>query len=123
MSGPARMFERMDADIDRYLKTANQAVKMDEAAKQADEIRSTFEPVIAKVETPERVEKSDAERLMSMFTDYRERGLVGPGFDSEITMRALASTGGSAIPTTFIDQVTVYARTLSPQLDPNVVTV
>lgn len=40
-----------------------------------------------------------------------------------VELRALQSAGGSAVETSFADFVTVYERTFTPMLDPNVVTI
>jgi len=66
--------------------------------------------------------KTDGERLANMFAEYREKGIATP-FESHLSSRALASAGGSAIPVTFFDRVTVFQRTLSPMLNPDVVTI
>lgn len=89
---------QIKADQDRYLR-------MVEAAKAID----------ARTEAP-RTERSvaapmtDAQRFNAMFRgDLRSFDAVpSPEF------RALQSAGGSAIPTNFYDQVTVYLRTLNP---------
>lgn len=50
-------------------------------------------------------------------------GVYEARFSPEFEARALQSAGGSAIPTTFADFVTVYERTMTPMLNPAVVSV
>ena len=114
-----QQFERQDEDINRYKAAADQAKEIEDRSKEVESIRADFEPILHQV-AKANVDVTDATRIASMFSQVRDTGATG-GFDSYLT-RALASSGGSAIPTSFIDQVTVYARTLNPMLDANVVT-
>lgn len=116
--------ERIDADIQRYSDEEKKHLDREDRAKAADETREVFAPILAKVEKSGQV-APDALRLAKLFSDYRDTGFTG-GFDSVLTpdfVRALQSEGGSAIPTTFFEEVTVYERTMSPMLDPGVVTI
>lgn len=116
--------ERIDADIERYSEEERKHTERESRAKAADESREVFAPILSKVEKSSGI-PADALRLAKLFSDYRETGFTG-GFDSVLTpefTRALASPGGSAIPTTFFEEVTVFERTMSPMLDPGVVTI
>lgn len=68
----------------------------------------------------------DLRALGDGFARARDGGFSA--FESRITpslfeTRALQSAGGSAIPTSFADFVTVYERTFTPMLDPGIVTI
>lgn len=62
--------------------------------------------------------------IRELFRQARDHGAssLDSSFSPEyLESRALQSQGGSAIPTTFVDRVAVYARQMSPMLDPDVV--
>jgi len=117
-----QQFERQDEDINRYKGAADQAKEIEDRSKEVESIRADFEPILHQV-AKANATVDDATRIFSMFKQVRDTGAAG-GFDSYLSNRALAvgNFPGSAIPVSFIDQVTVYARTLSPMLDSNVVT-
>lgn len=99
-----------DAALTRYKQEEERLVRMQSAAESSGGFRGE----------PERIErgglrgepKTDGERLAAMLRgelrSFEARGAAG--FD----VRALQSAGGTAIPTTFYDQVTVYLRTDNP---------
>jgi HK97 family phage major capsid protein len=77
-----------------------------------------------------RIERSSRDRgqlsLRDMFLRTLDQGHVGvtmtPTVDDDVyTVRALQSAGGSAVETSFADFVTVYERTMTPLLRPDVV--
>lgn len=84
----------------------------------------------------------EASRTSAGSMDYELRGMIGDAFQgrysgfgssystgqlnswasaTSLEYRALQSAGGSAISSTFADQVIAYQRTLSPMLDPSIV--
>ena len=69
-------------------------------------------PPVSKRAREARRDPTDREMLGEMIRGERR------GFESRERpeFRALQSEGGSAVPTTFAEQVSVYARTLNPTL-------
>lgn len=110
--------DRIEADIKRFSDEAQRAARIQELHKAADELRGVTAPVV-EAARQERREATEAEMLREMFRGERR------GFESSTTaeFRALQSAGGSAIPTTFQESVTVYLRTLSPMFREDLVTV
>ena len=100
--------DRIEADIKRFADESQRALRLAELAKAADELRGVVAPVVEESRAQRR-DPSDEEMIREMFRGERR------GFESRITpeYRALQSAGGSAIPTTFQESVTVYLRTLS----------
>lgn len=120
--------ERADADAEKYGKESERALRADELAKQAAEFRGTPE----RIEGPAPQEQPLTERdlIMRGFQAVRDGG--GFAYDAESMpslqpsqtfFRALQSAGGTAIPTTFTESVIVYQRTVTPMLDPGIVTI
>ena len=119
--------ERMESDVASWKHEVDRLLDAEDRAKAADGIMSRVEAAMARTPEPSREQNpTDAQRLAGLFETYRTAGVAG-GFDSPLSAqfqeRALASSGGSAIPTTFYDRVTVYQRTLTPMLNPDVVTI
>lgn len=68
--------------------------------------------------------------LKNLFRDFSYSGQgaaldshVSEGFFTQPEYRALQSQGGSAVPTTFADFLTIYERTSTPMMRPDLVTV
>lgn len=128
-------FERMEADIDLWRKETQRLLKVAERSQEVDELRTQFGSLFQQDDTRERQPvKTDGDRLMEARASILAGG-EGREFDSITTrayvrqlanrfdVRALASPGGTAIDTTFIDQVLFYEVDESPMLDPAVVDV
>lgn len=101
--------DRMEADAARWAAESQRALRAAELARVADEFRGEFAPRIEAAREARR-DPTDGEMIRQMF-----RGELR-GFTSKPDMewRALQSAGGSAIPTTFYDLVTVYLRNETP---------
>lgn len=73
-----------------------------------------------------RIESSrpDGYDFDALIKTFRSHGFASVEIEpsEKYTTRALQSAGGSAVPTTFSDSIAFYARTMSPMLDGNVVT-
>lgn len=106
-----------DEAIDAYAAEEKRIVDLEKKMQAADALHTAIAPALAAGREERRKEPTDADNLVSLF-----KGEIR-GFDSPLTIptgyeaRALASSGGSAIATTFADFVTVYERTLNPMLD------
>lgn len=101
---------------DEAKKIRDMAAKMD----AADALRGDIEKAVRETRS-EKVDgtpTTDADLFKRMISDA-EKGIVGESraYDSHYTQRALSGNVGTAIPTTFADFVTVYARTLSPMFE------
>jgi HK97 family phage major capsid protein len=103
--------ERMDADLDNLLAEQKRYEARSGLVAAADTLRESMAPAI-KSARKELREPTDREYLGQLI-----RGEIR-GFESKERpeFRALQSEGGSAVPTTFAEQVSVYARTLNPTL-------
>jgi HK97 family phage major capsid protein len=118
----------IDADLSRYNEERDRFVALEAKANQEGEVRSIIEqavsasPVVA-------AGPSDSELFARAFQAFRSSGSttvfeshLSEAFARSLQTRALGVAGGSAVPTTFLDQVTVYERTGTPMLNPDVVT-
>ena len=103
--------ERMDADMDALVAEQKRYQARTDLITATDAFREEMAP---------RVEAARAARR-----DPTDRELLGQlirgeirGFESaeRPEFRALQSEGGSAVPTTFAEQVSVYARTMNPTI-------
>jgi len=103
--------ERMDSDLDTLLAEKKRYEERTQLIATSNAFREDFAP---------RVEAARVERR-----DPTDRELLGQLIRGEIRgfqsaerpeFRALQSEGGSAVPTTFAEQVSVYARTMNPTL-------
>lgn len=110
--------DRIEADIKRFAKESERAQRVQALQASADELRGVLAPIVEESRAQRR-DPSDDEMLREMFRGERR------GFESRITpeFRAMQSAGGSAIPTTFQESVTVYLRTLSPMFRDDLFTV
>lgn len=103
--------ERMDADLDALIAEQKRYAARNDLIAASNAFRDEMAP---------RVEAAREARR-----DPTDRELLGQLYRGEIRsfesrerpeFRALQSEGGSAVPTTFAEQVSVYARTLNPTL-------
>lgn len=103
--------ERMDADLDNLLKEQKRYAERAELIEKANTWRAEMAPQVTEARV-ERREPTEREMLGEMIRGERR------GFTSaeRPEFRALQSEGGSAVPTTFAEMVSVYARTLNPTL-------
>jgi HK97 family phage major capsid protein len=103
--------ERMDTDLDDLLKEKDRYQNRAELIAKTDSFREEMAPRVAEARDDRR-EPTDREMLAEMYRGERR------GFSSAESneFRALQSEGGSAVPTTFGDLVSTYARTLNPTL-------
>ena len=115
--------ETIDTDLARFDAEKRRIEEMESRAVIDDKERRALEPVVGARAKDERGDQTDIQKLAGLFTSIRSYGAAG-AFDSGIRpeFRALQSAGGSAIPETFIERVTVYARTLTPMFNDSVVT-
>lgn len=121
--------DRAEADVTKYGAEAQRAVRADELARQAAEFRG----IESRIEGPSPREEQAATELdliMRGFQAVRDGG--GFAYDAEkipslrpaaTFFRALQSAGGTAIATTFTESVIMYQRTVTPMLDPGIVTI
>ena len=110
--------ERMEHDAAYWGEESQRALRASALTKTTDEIRGDIAP---RIETArqERRDATDGEMLKELFRGER-RSFTSTGSEE---YRALQSAGGSAIPTTFYDMVTVYLRDLTPMMRGDVFTV
>lgn len=116
--------DRIEADIQRFADDSQRATRLQELQKAADEFRGATAPVIEQAREQRR-DPTDREMLLRGIEAFQSGGVtswesrVSPAYEE----RAMQSEGGSAIPTTFADFVTVYMRNMTPMFDASVVTV
>jgi HK97 family phage major capsid protein len=110
--------EKMEQDAQYWSDESQRALRAQSLTKAADALRGELAPRV-EAARDERRDASDEEMLKALFRG-ESRGFTsfaGPEH------RALQSAGGSAIPETFYDQVTVYLRDLTPMLRGDLFTV
>lgn len=95
-------------------------VSFGELTAAADAFRANAAPVAEAARTTE-VNLFRALLKGEGGADLRTSAMVDRRESPEITLRALQSAGGSAVETSFADFVTVYERTFTPMLRPDVV--
>lgn len=119
-------FERMEADIAAWKSEVDRLITVQERAPELDAARARMEQFItAQPAGAENRVQTDADHLVRMAKDFRDSGTLG-FFDSHYSpavLRALSTPGGTAVPTTLIDQVVVYEVADNPMLNPAIVTV
>lgn len=110
--------EKMEQDAAYWAGETDRAQRAMSLGKAADALRGDLAPRI-EAARDERRDATDGEMLRKLFTGEARSftSFADPQF------RALQSAGGSAIPTTFYDTVTVYLRDLTPMLDSGLFTV
>ncbi len=127
-------FERMEEDITASKREYERLVKIEDRKGELDEARGLMEQFIAhKPEATSRTAKTDGERLIEMrnavlggaaMAENDEDFIVRQSFVNRLgnryNTRALQSAGGTAIDTTFIEQVHFYEIDEAPMLDPAV---
>ena len=111
--------ETIDTDLSSIDEERSRIVAMEERARVDSDTRAALEPIVA-VKGKGNAEKPAQRGLVDLFSEIRGGA---PTASADFEYRALASAGGSAIDETFYDRVVVYQRTLTPMLNPDVVTV
>ena len=120
--------DRAFADVEARKAEIDRIIKFRDLAKAGDAFRAAAAPVVETARV-ERREPTDLEMFRTVFKHGGERGfmpsdaILNRREDPNITLRALQSAGGSAVETSFADFVTVYERTATPMLRPDVVTI
>jgi len=118
-------FERMEADIAQWKGEVDRLTALQARVLAADEAREGLEALIArKPEAPAAPAEGDDDQLMALIRNARN-GVMG-AYDSKIRhsfVRALATPGGTAVPTTLAEEVVRYEVDSNPMLDPNIVRV
>ncbi|MES2208910.1 MAG: phage major capsid protein [Chloroflexota bacterium] len=111
--------DRAYADVTRIKGEIDKTVSFDQIRLHSDVFANA----------PARVERatgsSGAPSLRTLFTTARSNGYASYDYaptSAGLDFRALQSAGGSAVQTSFADFVTVYSRTATPMLRPDVVT-
>ena len=109
-----------DEALDRYAAEEKRITDMEKKVAAADTLRASIEPAL-RASRESTAEETDSTKLFKLLRNeisgFETRRTIPVGHES----RALQSVGGSAIPTSFADFVTVFERTLNPML--NVATV
>lgn len=114
--------QRMLLEVDDLNARIRQESSLEDRAKLADSVRSRYASILS----ADPASTFTSAELPTLWSDFRTRGFAAADVATSQPFRetrALGSAGGSAIATTFADQVVVYQRTASPMLDPNVVTI
>ena len=132
--------DRAFADVTRLKAEIDKVQNFEELRQAGDAFRAAAAPVIEKARE-ERRDPTDMEMFRLVFRGVGvqdpliEDGPRMPGYNSMVSravlsggdpslaLRALQSAGGSAVETSFADFVTVYERTATPMLRPEVVRV
>lgn len=118
-----------DGDVrkaDTYAKEVARLVNTEARIAEVDAIRGQFGSLFIKDDSMEHIRTSGPGSIAALWPEYRKQGFAAMDVDlspSFYETRALGSSGGSAVATTFADQVVVYARDVTPMLNPAAVTV
>jgi HK97 family phage major capsid protein len=106
--------DRMDSDLDQLLEERKRFEDRARIMAAADTFREEVAPRVEAARSQRR-EATDSEMIRAIVPggmDYREFK-----FRPQSEVRALQSEGGSAVPTSFADLVSVYMRTVDPIWD------
>jgi len=123
-SDEAVELDAWEADIARLGDEVSRARRMDALRAMADEVRGEVAPRIERARE-ERRDPTDHELLLALYSgEVRTARFGAPPDDPrdldsrvrDIERRALQSQGGSAVETSFYDQLMVYERTWVPML-------
>jgi HK97 family phage major capsid protein len=103
--------ERMDSDLDTLIEERKRYSERADVLEKVNAFRDETAPHV-EAAREQRRDPTDRELLMQLYNGEIR------SFESKESpeFRALQSEGGSAVPTTFADMVSVYARTLNPVL-------
>ena len=110
--------------VTSYLSAIAARAALAERAPELDRARGRMEPFL--MSQNQAPAAGNGTTIASLFTAYRDSGFAAAEYSLSpafMDTRALASPGGSAIPTNFADFVTKYERTANPMLDPSIVRV
>ena len=131
-------FDRMEADITANKREYERLLKIESRKDELDEARGLVERFIAHDPTPsaDRRVASEMDRLIEMRKQVLATGGVAEDDESFVVRqsfvnslakrfenRALSTPGGTAVDTSFIEQVLFYEVDESPMLDPAAVRV
>lgn len=115
--------EKANADYDAYKAEADKIAGYRERAAATEQARAALQPALQAMREDATFTRATVDfgpdgwftRAVRDHdgTEYASMRTLPVGFQ----MRALQSAGGSAIPTTFMDFVTVFERTLNPMID------
>ena len=106
--------DRMDADLDALLAEQKRYEDRSSLIAASDRFREDMAP---------RIESARKEHRDPTFSEQVRALGVGSGnvaefqFTNEFERRALQSEGGSAVPTSFADLISMYMRTVDPTLE------
>lgn len=118
-------FERMEADIAQWKGEVDRLTALQARVLAADEAREGLEAMIArKPESTGTPSEGDEDQLLKLIRDANQ-GVLG-AYDSNIRgsyVRALATPGGTAVPTTLAEEVVRYEVDDNPMLNPAIVRV
>jgi HK97 family phage major capsid protein len=106
--------DRMDADLDVLLAEQKRYADRFDVMAVSDAFRADMAPRIEAARA-ERREPTDRELLVQLAKG--EIRSFESKFTNEYERRALQSEGGSAVPTSFADLVSVYMRTVDPTIE------
>lgn len=122
----AEQIEKRDralADVARLKAEIDKVSNFEDLRQAGDAFRHLAAPVVERAAGKSTGDMS----LRELLANVRTYGGFSVDFTRptppDMTLRALQSAGGSAVETSFADFVTVYARTLTPMLNPSVVKV
>lgn len=122
-SDEAIEMDAWESDITRLEAEVTRANRVDSLRSLSDELRGAIAPTV-EAAREERREPTDRELLKQLFDGERVSALFGRKDETRdlasrvraIETRALQSAGGSAIETSFYDELMVYERTWVPML-------
>jgi HK97 family phage major capsid protein len=106
--------DKWEADIQTAEAEAKRAERADEMRAISDKMRGEQAPTVEAARA-ERREPTEREMLVELLKG--ERRFFDSAFTSEYERRALQSEGGSVVPTSFADLVSVYQRTMDPTIE------
>lgn len=124
--------ERSREDLVTRKAEIERVQNFSQLASAADAFRANAAPIVeaARAERREATDHEMFRLVMRQSTNTTDgvpfmpsQAILNRREDPMLTIRALQSAGGSAVETSFADFVTVYERTFSPMLRPDVVSI
>jgi HK97 family phage major capsid protein len=126
VDGAATAGREITPNEERFLEEVDRLVTLEDRANDNQELRAKIEPLLS-VRGTSTTGTSSISTLWEQYEATNRTSGFSATIDVELSApymqsRAL-STSADAFPSTFADSVTVYERTATPMLDPNVVTI
>lgn len=121
----AEQRDRAFADVTRLKAEIDKVKGFEELRAAGDAFREVATPIVEKATGKAPTDGDLFRAMLKQGGEFEARvsdRILATRESPDLTLRALQSAGGSAVETSFADFVTVYERTFTPMLRPDIVT-